>query len=72
MKMNILIGILIIAISIVIMYAIGRITIHVIEPTNKQPDLMMIMLGAMIFTVACTAIVCVFEIAAGIGNWVLA
>jgi Na+/pantothenate symporter len=69
--MNILIGLLIIAISIVLMYAIGRITIHVIEPSNKHPDLMMIMLGFGIFTVGCGAIVCIFMIAAEIGNWMM-
>ena len=69
--MNILIGILVIAISILLMYAIGRITIHVIEPHNKRPELIMVMLGCMIFTVASVAIVGVFKIAAEIGNWVL-
>ena len=71
MKMNILIGLLIIAISIVLMYAIGRITIHVIEPHNKQPDLIMILLGFTMFTIASTAIVCIFKIAAELGNWML-
>jgi Na+/pantothenate symporter len=69
--MNTIIGLLIIAISIMLMYAIGRITIHVIEPSNKRPDLMMVMLGFMIFTVASGAIVCIFMLAAEIGNWVM-
>lgn len=69
--MNIVIGLLIIAISIMLMYAIGRITIHVIEPHNKQPDLMMVMLGFWTFTVASGAIVCIFMIAAEIGNWMM-
>jgi len=71
MKMNILIGLLIIAISIMLMYAIGRITIHVIEPSNKHPDSMMVMLGFMIFTVASVVIVAIFKIAAEIGNWMM-
>ena len=71
MKMNILIGLLIIAISIVLMYAIGRIIIHVIEPSNKHPDLMMVMLGFCIFTVASVVIVAIFKIAAEIGNWMM-
>ena len=69
--MNTIIGLLIIAISIMLIYAIGRITIHVIEPSNKHPDLMMIMLGFWTFTVASGAIVTIFMIAAEIGNWVL-
>ena len=69
--MNIVIGLLIIAISIMLIYAIGRITIHVIEPSNKHPDPVMVMFGFVIFTVACGAIVCIFMIAAEIGNWVL-
>ena len=69
--MNILIGLLIIGISIMLMYAIGRITIHVIEPSNKRPDLEMIMLGFMMFTIASGAIVCIFMIAAEIGNWMM-
>ncbi len=71
MKMNILIGLLIIAISIMLMYAIGRITIHVIEPSNKHPDSMMIMLGFTMFTITSGAIVCIFMIAAEIGNWMM-
>ncbi len=69
--MNILIGILIIAIALLIMYAIGRITIHVIEPANKRPEFTMILLGFTIFTIVCLAITMVVMIAAEIGNWVL-
>ena len=69
--MNMIIGLLIIAISIMLMYAIGRITIHVVEPSNKHPDPVMIMLGFGIFTVGCGAIVCIFMIAAEIGDWIL-
>ena len=69
--MNMIIGLLIIAISIMLMYAIGRITIHVIEPSNKHPDLMMIMLGFCIFTVAIVVIVAIFKLAAEIGGWMM-
>lgn len=69
--MNILIGILIIAIALLIMYAIGCITIHVIEPANKRPEFTMILLGFTIFTIVCLAIGIVVKIAAEIGNWVL-
>ena len=45
---NLVIGLIVIAVAIMTIYIIGRITIHIIDRTNKQPEPLDIIIAAMI------------------------
>ncbi|CAB4154885.1 hypothetical protein UFOVP1307_85 [uncultured Caudovirales phage] len=68
---NLVIGLIVIAIAIMIIYIIGRITIHIIDRTNSQPDPSEIIGGAMIAGGIVCLLVFVVLMAAKLGAVIL-
>ena len=64
---NLVIGLIVIAVAIMTIYIIGRITIHIIDRTNKQPDPSEIIIAAMIAGGIICLLICIILIATKLG-----
>ena len=64
---NLVIGLIVIAVAIMTIYIIGRITIHIIDRTNKQPDPSEIIIGSMIAGMIICLLICIILIATKLG-----
>jgi Kef-type K+ transport system membrane component KefB len=65
---NLVIGLIVIAIAIMIIYIIGRITVHVIDPYNKQPDPSEIIIGTCIAAMIICLLICIILLATKLGE----
>lgn len=64
---NLVIGLIVIAVAIMTIYIIGRITTHIIDPYNKQPDPADIIIGSMIAGMILCLLICIILIATKLG-----
>ena len=64
---NLVIGLIVIAVAIMTIYIIGRITIHIIDRTNKQPTPSDIIIAAMIAGMILCLLICIILLATKLG-----
>jgi len=64
---NLVIGLIVIAIAITTIYIIGRITVYVIDPNNKQPDPAEIIIGTCIACMIISLLIGIILIATKLG-----
>jgi len=68
---NLVIGLIVIAIAITTIYIIGRITTHIIDPYNKQPDPSEIIIGSMIAGGIIWLLICIILLATKLGEVIM-
>ena len=69
---NLVIGLIVIAIAITTIYIIGCITVHVIDPNNKQPDPAEILIGTCIAAMIICLLICIILLATKLGEVIIA